>query len=82
MGFPTDHIRNLRRNKTDRIRVMTDRSLNLPVRIFRKVYERTPNKMPSEMDWVMGIMMIVRNAGMASVTHKPIAKKSRKMTYT
>ena len=59
--------KNLNINIAERTYITIDISLNLPEKNFKKVYPSIPNTMPSAMLYAIGIIMIERNAGIASV---------------
>ena len=42
-------------------------SFHLPVNNFNSIYDTTPNTIPSEIEYENGIIIIVKNAGIASV---------------
>jgi hypothetical protein len=61
------YIKNFNINSTAKTIVTIEISLNLPVNAFKSTNESTPNKIPSEIEYVKGIITIVKKAGIDSV---------------
>ena len=58
---------NFNTNITPTITVGQVTSFHLPVNNFNSIYDTTPNTIPSEIEYANGIIIIVKNAGIASV---------------
>ena len=54
-------------NTTPIIHVGIDISFTFPENAFTPIYDNTPNAIPSAIEYAKGIIIIVRNAGIASV---------------